>query len=86
MTEKYSQYDLHGLRNPYKVRKKPLSIEAYKITWDDFEVETLEGTMKGRINDWLLIGINGEAYVCKKEIFDKSYDIVYDPTKGNCCD
>lgn len=87
MTEKYKYIDdlarvtndHSPLRNPYKVMKKPILINAYRITWDDFEVETLEGTMKGRRGDWLMIGVSGELYVCKNEIFEKTYDVVEDP-------
>lgn len=39
----------------------------------DFEVETLEGTMKGHKGDYLVIGIKGEQYVVKEEIFKETY-------------
>jgi hypothetical protein len=43
---------------------------------EPFEVETLEGVMKGRPGDWLMIGIHGEMYPCSKEIFEKTYDLI----------
>lgn len=56
-------------------RKKPLEIEAYQIN-ETFHVETLEGTMKGKSGDYVLIGIENEMYICDQEIFKKSYDFV----------
>jgi hypothetical protein len=59
----------------FTARKKPITITAYPIS-EEFEVETLEGTMKGKPGDWLMIGVNGEMYPCDKEIFAKTYDII----------
>lgn len=39
----------------------------------DFEVETLEGTMKGSAGDYLMRGVNDELYPCAQEIFQKTY-------------
>ena len=58
-----------------KYRKKPLIIEAQQMN-KDFEVKTLEGTMKGKKGDYLIIGIMGERYPCSKEVFDESYELV----------
>jgi hypothetical protein len=41
-----------------------------------FEVETMEGTLRGKKGDWLMIGVNGEVYPCDREIFDKTYTII----------
>jgi hypothetical protein len=54
--------------------KKPIPIKCAQID-EPFEVETMEGTMKGKKGDWLMIGINGEKYVCDDSIFKKSYDL-----------
>lgn len=40
------------------------------------QIETLEGTMKAGIGDWIIKGINGEFYPCKADIFDKTYEEV----------
>lgn len=52
--------------------KKPVTIQAKQMN-HDFEVETLEGTMQGHKGDYLVIGINGEQYTVKEEIFGKTY-------------
>ena len=41
-----------------------------------FTIDTLEGKMKAKVGDMLIIGIRGEIYACDKEIFDKTYDKV----------
>lgn len=52
--------------------KKPVTIQAKQMD-KDFEVETLEGTMQGHKGDYLVIGIHGEQYAVKEEIFGKTY-------------
>ncbi len=58
-----------------KALKKPIPIKCVQID-EAFEVETMEGIMSGKPGDWLMIGVNGEKYVCDAAIFKKSYDIV----------
>lgn len=55
--------------------KLPIPIKAIQIKIP-FKVETLEGVMKGKAYDYLLVGINGERYPCDKEIFEKSYRLI----------
>lgn len=55
--------------------KKPIPVKAVAMP-DEFEVETLEGPMRGKAGDYLLIGIKGEMYPCDKEIFEKTYEPV----------
>jgi hypothetical protein len=57
-----------------KAFKKPVPIRCFQIN-EDFEVETMEGLMKGQPGDWLMIGIHGEMYPCAKDIFEKTYTI-----------
>lgn len=40
------------------------------------EVTTLEGEMKCGYGDWVIRGIEGELYPCKRDIFEKSYESV----------
>lgn len=61
--------------NTKKYRKKPIVIEAYqtdKIVY----IETLEGTMKADVGDYIITGVNGEQYPCKPDIFNKTYEMV----------
>ena len=60
-----------------EVRKKPIIVNALRMLMD-FEVDTLEGTHCGKAGDYLLKGVEGELYPVKKEIFEKTYDIIKD--------
>ena len=89
-----------------KCRKKPIIIEAEKISdiifnvkysWNSlpqwvvnaydngvitaitetgFTVKTLEGNMEGKLDGYLMKGIDGELYPCDGKIFEKTYDII----------
>lgn len=54
-------------------RKKTLT-KAVRMP-EPFSVETLEGTMEGKRDDYLMIGVNGEMYPCDAEIFAKTYEL-----------
>lgn len=40
-------------------------------------IETLEGRMKASFNDYIIKGISGEYYPCRKDIFEKTYEEVW---------
>lgn len=40
------------------------------------EIETLEGNMKADVNDYIIIGVQGEFYPCKPDIFEQTYEKV----------
>ncbi|WP_310991883.1 hypothetical protein [Aequorivita marina] len=71
---KFSQEETPKL-NYLKAKKKPIPIKCVQIH-ESFEVETMEGLMKGKAGDWLIIGVNDEKYVCDDAIFKKTYDII----------
>lgn len=56
-------------------RKKPVVIQAYR-TDEPIEIETLEGTMKAEIGDYIIEGVKGEKYPCKPDIFAMIYELV----------
>lgn len=67
----FSTYEIvNGMKN---CRKKPFVIQAIQMT-EPFKVETLEGWVKGNTGDYLMKGVDGELYPCKREIFEKSYE------------
>ena len=56
--------------------KRPIVVHAKQID-EDFRVNTLEGDYKqGKAGDYLMRGIDGELYICDREIFERSYDWV----------
>ena len=56
--------------------KRPIIVHAVQID-EPFRVNALEGNYKqGKKGDYLMQGIDGELYICDKEIFEKSYDFI----------
>lgn len=47
-----------------------------KYRLDHALIETLEGEMIADIGDYIIIGIKGEIYPCKPDIFAETYDPV----------
>jgi hypothetical protein len=41
-------------------------------------IYTLEGEMRCRQGDWIIKGVKGEFYPCKNDIFEATYEAVYD--------
>lgn len=37
-------------------------------------IPTLEGMMRGELQDWIIRGVNGEVYPCKPDIFEQTYE------------
>lgn len=58
-----------------KAVKKPIPISCIQIH-EPFTVDSLEGKVKGKAGDWLMVGIKGERYICSNEIFMATYDII----------
>jgi hypothetical protein len=73
-TLQFKQYKIPDL-NFEKAIKKPIAIKCTQIN-EPFEVETMEGTMKGKKGDWLMVGVNGEMYACDQSIFKKTYKLL----------
>ena len=63
-----------------KVEGAPnIPYEKISIHWDPFKhffIETLEGRMFMSDADVLIIGVQGEIYPCKINIFNQTYDIL----------
>lgn len=37
-------------------------------------IDTLEGTMRADVGDWIIRGVQGEFYPCKPDIFEATYE------------
>jgi hypothetical protein len=56
--------------------KRPIVVHAVQVH-EEFRVNSLEGDYaQGKAGDYLMRGINGELYICDREIFEKTYDFV----------
>ena len=58
-----------------KYVKKPVVVEAYQ-TDREITIHTLEGDLMASVGDYIIIGVNGEKYSCKPDIFKKTYEEV----------
>ena len=67
-SQNLSQYDFK------RAIKKSIPIRCLQID-EPFEVETMEGVLRGKKGDWLMVGVSGEVYPCDREIFEKTYDL-----------
>lgn len=66
--------------NNLKVSKPPKDMEKDKDIPNDayiIVIPTLEGDMKASKMDFIIKGVQGEFYPCKPDIFEKSYQPVY---------
>ena len=42
------------------------------------EIYTLEGVMTASVGDYIIKGIKGEFYPCRKDIFEETYEEVFE--------
>jgi hypothetical protein len=45
------------------------------------DIRTLEGVMRGNVGDWIIKGVHGEIYPCKRDIFEATYEPVEEGSK-----
>ena len=56
--------------------KRPIFVNAKQMQ-EEFRVASLEGNYKqGKAGDYLMKGVDGELYICDKDIFEKTYDFL----------
>lgn len=63
--------DVAGQVHRYK--KKPVVIKAIKL-FEEVEIHTREGILKGYPGDYIIEGVEGEIYPCDQVIFWKTYE------------
>jgi len=57
-------------------KKRPIYEEEIGTNQLRLKITTLEGIHSASNEDVIIKGINGEVYPCKKEIFNKTYNIL----------
>ena len=55
--------------------KKPILVD-FEFAGEDGEIETLEEIMSYKKGDAIITGVKGEKYVCRRDIFDQTYDVI----------
>lgn len=57
-------------------KKLPIEVHCKQID-EPFRVKSLEGDYKqGKPGDFLIKGVDGELYICDKDIFNKTYEVL----------
>lgn len=70
----YGANIVNGMPWSFQYQGQPITHENA----DCYLIPTLEGVMKFNRGDMLIIGVNGEIYPCKLDIFAKTYEPVED--------
>jgi hypothetical protein len=63
------------MKQTSKLYVKKVSVTAYQ-TDKDMIIKTLEGNMLANAGDYIITGIHGEQYPCKRDIFLQTYEEV----------
>jgi len=65
-----------------KARKKPVIVEFREVNGKVELIKTREGELFAIADqDYIIRGVEGEIYPIKKEIFDKTYEIIKDESE-----
>ncbi len=57
-----------------KIEKWARGFRAIRPDGDSIKIETLEGVMRANLGDWIIMGVKGEVYPCKPDIFEATYE------------
>lgn len=63
-------------RNFAGIEKWARGFRAVTLDVDSIKIETLEGVMRADLGDWIIMGVKGEVYPCKPDIFEATYEPV----------
>lgn len=66
---------VNGIPWSFHVNGHPVTHDTYMDS-DGYLISTLEGTMRMTKDDMLVIGVQGEIYPCKTDIFEATYERV----------
>lgn len=58
-----------------KVRKRPVVVQAIQLQYRTI-IHTHDGPREGQPGDWLLEDVEGNQYIVRRSVFEKTYDIV----------
>lgn len=70
-----NEITLTNFEGVFECRKKPIIVHAVQLNLPEgFYVDSLEGRHNGDPGDYLMFGVAGEKYICKKGIFERTYE------------
>lgn len=50
--------------------------ECFIVSGENLKIHTLEGVMSASVGDYIIRGVDGEFYACKRSIFKKTYESI----------
>ena len=56
--------------------EKAIEVRRIRPVLNGVYIDTLEGGIFGRLEDYLIMGVQGEFYACKPDIFAATYEPV----------
>jgi len=68
--------NLHHVRGLEDIEPFAESVMSLSPITRELLIDTLEGTMRASIGDWIIRGVKGELYPCKPDIFAETYERV----------
>lgn len=63
---------------PYRIHPSLYALKISSESGMEAIIRTLEGEMTAREGDYIVLGVNGEIYPVKADIFEKTYERVDD--------
>jgi len=67
----HRHYDLESQPEPIA---NAISVQRVRPVMNGVYIDTLEGGMFGRLEDYLIMGVANEFYPCKPDIFAATYE------------
>lgn len=62
-----------------KVRKRPVIVQAIQLKYHT-QIFTEQGTKEGQPGDWLMQDVEGDQYMIRRSVFEKTYDVIDEET------
>lgn len=72
-------YTPTSLAELYDFFQRPPKVDVSDPDNPILKIETLEGTLTAQQGDYIIKGIRGEFYPCKKDIFEQTYEEIKHP-------
>ena len=72
--EQFTDENKNRCFNFVRCNRYPIFIEGKPA----LKIETLEGDMIVNLGDWVIKGVKGEFYPCKPDIFEATYEQVFE--------
>jgi len=73
-TNSRTKADYHDVNRAVERIEDRIQRTEKRLSDGTAEIETLEGVQKARKDDFIIKGIRGEIYPCRRDIFEETYE------------